>query len=420
MKSSKRNKTAGITLIALVVTIIVLLLLAGISIQMITGNNGILNRTIVAKQATEEVQIIEEARRDILAKMSTSKSGDITEAELEEILSKYGTVSSTGTLTSTDGQYQIPVAKIYNGDIYIQTIADADEKVYYGQPIDYDVDLGKYTDIDADEPTELDIDLDGKPQYDWKIFYYDKDNGNIYIIAEDYVPMENSLMPTIPGRNERSSYSYCLDWPYNGETVQNGKTGSADIFGTGAPSKTLSFANKFLADWKPKVTGTNSASTYSNARVTATLLDTDLWSYNSSTGKGFTNSAKIQSLNSNYMNEFFAVGGPTLEMWVKSWNKKHGSESDDINKLQLYYTSNATGYNVGTSENPGCYVYQEGTTGYTDTLYYPHTSAVGRCGGYWLASPSSWSSGCLAVVYCEQLWEGGTVGAFEDLRLLLR
>ena len=45
----KRNK--GITLIALVVTIIVLLILAGISIMMLAGQNGILNR---AKDATEE------------------------------------------------------------------------------------------------------------------------------------------------------------------------------------------------------------------------------------------------------------------------------------------------------------------------------------------------------------------------------
>lgn len=43
----KNNK--GITLIALVVTIIVLLILAGVSIAMLTGQNGILNR---ASQAT--------------------------------------------------------------------------------------------------------------------------------------------------------------------------------------------------------------------------------------------------------------------------------------------------------------------------------------------------------------------------------
>ena len=46
----RRNK--GITLIALVVTIIVLLILAGISISMLTGQNGILNRAAEAKEKT--------------------------------------------------------------------------------------------------------------------------------------------------------------------------------------------------------------------------------------------------------------------------------------------------------------------------------------------------------------------------------
>ena len=50
----KRNK--GITLIALVVTIIVLLILAGISIAMLTGQNGILNRASEAKEKTQIAQ----------------------------------------------------------------------------------------------------------------------------------------------------------------------------------------------------------------------------------------------------------------------------------------------------------------------------------------------------------------------------
>lgn len=62
MKKIRRNKTSGITLIALVVTVIVLLILAGISIQMLTGDNGILIRVGEAKEKTELSQI-EENRR---------------------------------------------------------------------------------------------------------------------------------------------------------------------------------------------------------------------------------------------------------------------------------------------------------------------------------------------------------------------
>ena len=46
----KENK--GITLIALIVTIIVLLILAGVSIAMLTGNNGILTQAKLAKEKT--------------------------------------------------------------------------------------------------------------------------------------------------------------------------------------------------------------------------------------------------------------------------------------------------------------------------------------------------------------------------------
>ncbi len=52
----------GITLIALVVTIIVLLILAGVSISMLTGQNGILNRAKEAKENTELAQAEEEEK----------------------------------------------------------------------------------------------------------------------------------------------------------------------------------------------------------------------------------------------------------------------------------------------------------------------------------------------------------------------
>ena len=51
MELKRNNK--GITLIALVVTIIVLLILAGVSIATLTGNNGILTRAKDAKETTE-------------------------------------------------------------------------------------------------------------------------------------------------------------------------------------------------------------------------------------------------------------------------------------------------------------------------------------------------------------------------------
>ena len=56
------NQKKGITLIALVVTIIVLLLLAGVSISMLTGQNGVLKRAADAKTQTDEAEAQENER----------------------------------------------------------------------------------------------------------------------------------------------------------------------------------------------------------------------------------------------------------------------------------------------------------------------------------------------------------------------
>ena len=70
----RRNK--GITLIALVVTIIALLILAGISIAMLTGQNGILNRAAEAKEKTGVAQEDENEKlqgyEDIMAQYTGS------------------------------------------------------------------------------------------------------------------------------------------------------------------------------------------------------------------------------------------------------------------------------------------------------------------------------------------------------------
>ena len=57
-----KKNTKGITLITLVVTIIVLLILAGVSISMLTGQNGILTQAQKAKEETEKAAKEEELK----------------------------------------------------------------------------------------------------------------------------------------------------------------------------------------------------------------------------------------------------------------------------------------------------------------------------------------------------------------------
>ena len=91
---------------------------------MLSGNNGILQQSTIAKDNTEKAKIIETAQMDILGKQ-TENHGSLSADELEEILispdyNTQGTLSNEEnilerTLTSQDGKYIIPVSQIYSG-----------------------------------------------------------------------------------------------------------------------------------------------------------------------------------------------------------------------------------------------------------------------------------------------------------------
>ena len=54
--------TKGITLVALVVTIIILVILAGVSINLVIGNNGIIAKAQIAKKNAENAAWLEKAQ----------------------------------------------------------------------------------------------------------------------------------------------------------------------------------------------------------------------------------------------------------------------------------------------------------------------------------------------------------------------
>ena len=65
-KELKTRNERGVTLIALVVTIIVLLILAGVSIATLTGQNGLIAKAKQASLNTEEAQAREESDLDYI------------------------------------------------------------------------------------------------------------------------------------------------------------------------------------------------------------------------------------------------------------------------------------------------------------------------------------------------------------------
>ena len=121
----------GITLIALVVTIIALLILAGISIATLFGDNGILQKATDAKTNTERTSIVEYARTDVLGYQVVNKSCNLKKTQLKSVLDSYfkdvptieelpdGETLLNQEFTTLDkyGTYNIKVSEIYNGTI---------------------------------------------------------------------------------------------------------------------------------------------------------------------------------------------------------------------------------------------------------------------------------------------------------------
>ncbi len=106
---ANKNKTGGITLIALVITIIVLLILAAVSIATLTGDNGILTKVQNAskrtKEETEKEQIKVAYDAALTDKMAEGEK-QVTAEELEKELQKIEP-EATATDGTNEGEIEV-------------------------------------------------------------------------------------------------------------------------------------------------------------------------------------------------------------------------------------------------------------------------------------------------------------------------
>ena len=110
MKQTKENNQ-GITLIALVVTIVVLLILAAVSISMLTGENGVITQAQNAKVQTEIGEEKEQVQLAATAAKGKTNWGEITEDNFR------------AELDNTIGSGKYTLSK--NGDIFTVTYNDS-------------------------------------------------------------------------------------------------------------------------------------------------------------------------------------------------------------------------------------------------------------------------------------------------------
>lgn len=107
LKVQKLKSNKAITLIALVVTIVVLLILAGISLNLVLGNNGLIKKS---KYAKEETTVADEKEKVEMAYASAAlkKLGDtVTAEELQEELDSSVGAGKTVVTSNGDGTLNV-------------------------------------------------------------------------------------------------------------------------------------------------------------------------------------------------------------------------------------------------------------------------------------------------------------------------
>ena len=110
-KIKKQQK--GITLIALVVTIIILLILAGVSIAMLTGNNGVLTQAKSAKENTRVGEVQEKVKLAAQAALTDNLGNGIEKEKFQEELNNMFTQGEQVGLEydETNKKYTVTVDK---------------------------------------------------------------------------------------------------------------------------------------------------------------------------------------------------------------------------------------------------------------------------------------------------------------------
>ena len=459
----------GVTLVALVVTIIVLLILAGVTITSLLGDSGIISKAQNAANATKKSQVIESIRMDILM---AQLEGNLTQEKLEEILGNYGEIqydeegNITGlkpegleevipiedlltgevseggsetpeepdttaptatislntttvepntaieaTVTFTDNQSGVATANCkyifdttsgnlettnelwntaesFESNPQTINLTPNAEGTYYLHVLTVDNagNKGETTSeaiiVEEEGITAEDIAEEiltnpetyygktvtgytcdnGSAVANWKIFYagndFSTDGYHVYLISDYYIPYAN-IPKTSGGQSlTKGSYSHSAVWSTN---TLNSYSGTVSI--TDSEIKKLNNDYFYVKSYP---------STANNMKAVAYMLDKEAWS-------GYKGEKAD-----------YAVGGPSIEMIMKSYSQKH-----NVNfKAQA---SSATGYQVSNNGGSSYTNSINNMLSTTDSLYV--ISDTSGAYGYWVSSPSAYGADYLVYVY---------------------
>ena len=344
---TKLTHKKGISLIVLIVTIIVIIILAAAVILTISKNNPVES----AREATfkEDVRSFQDELALTIAKEYTDKQGQ-RDTKINATASEV-----TNYIPSFKKEYVGKFVIVNDQLIYVEDKVNDKEKTWCN-----DLGIGAQVKTAAQKVSENVAEYYGQniTNYSangvsgWKIFYADENN--VYIIASDYV--EPTLLPTKDGTSLNISGSSYPKAAYFNNII--GKyNGSTDI--TDAKIQALN------SDYFSK----GYISTNNNMKAVAYMLDTKIWS-SFATDK-----------------TEYAIGGPTVEMFFKSYNQKYKVDGIDYRAQAI----SATGYKISKDGGANWATYYNSMLKTDDDLYVLPASS--GASAMWLGSPPAANSG---------------------------
>ena len=342
-KTSRREK--GITLIALIVTIIVLLILAGVTINLAVNNQGIFNKSKTAtrayKNASENEQMgLDEADKEIESYLPGVRYKD-AKGETQTLTKDTPAGTKIGTTENISGK-------------------------------------------DGETGVKL----------DWYLFDVDETEGKAYLVSTPtyWVPdTEKEVRGAYPPKLVSSSNSNTGAIRQAIQKKESGTSWSSYTYSqssvTYTPSDTTwNYFKSVNPLWSAQRGSVDFKSLNENEQAACYLADADIFAgikdqVNNAEGnlKG-----KIQTL----------VGGASVEQWCKAYNKQSGSSKITC----AYQETNTPGYIYkvnGTAQNSGWYTNNKTIVGndiygaaYANNRSNNSTYPFSSC-WWWLASPSS-------------------------------
>ena len=349
-------KKTGISLIVLIVTIIVIIILAAVVIITLSKNNPIESSKEAAFK--EDVRTFQDELAMYISKDYTSKAGQRDEKITATNYNPAGDPASVYTYISS-------FSKKYEGKFVIKN----DELMYSeGKLTDDEQKWSNNLNVKLNQKTGVEKVKDDPQNYygakvkytapnginDWKIFY--SDGSNVYLITSEYV--DPAKLPSKDG--EKPVQGDAINYPKAAilNSISKKYRGSSNI----TDEKMIAFNSDYF---DKKYTSTNS-----NMKAVAYMLDKDIW-------EDYADASIAE----------YAVGGPSVEMLMKSYCIKYP------NKKDLYKTRAAStiGYQVSKDGGTNWDVYYTGMLSASDTLYVlPRSSNGSGANAMWVASPVSY------------------------------